>query len=299
MEPQTVSVVIPAYNCEFFIADAIASVYAQTYPVTECIVVDDGSEDGTAAAARAFRGVRCITQENAGVSAARNRGIAEASGTLIAFLDADDAWLPDKVEKQINALSTATRDCGLVYCGMFDTDESLEVIHERLAPKEDVALRNTLLMEPPVVSLAQTALSPRWVFDEVGMFDEGLSTSADTDMVVRIGARYPMVGIHEPLSLYRTHGNQMSSNADVMQHDMEIVIERAFSALSLPESLHGLRSRAEANLHLAVGGHLLAGGDVPRGVIEIAKAVGKNPARAASVLASGLRRRTGSGRRNR
>ena len=109
-----ISVVIPAFDSEATIARAIESVLAQTYKDYEIIVVDDGSKDGTGDAVRAFGDkVNYIYQENAGVSVARNTALAAAKGEWIAFLDADDQWLPDKLEKQMQLLE---RKKGLKWC---------------------------------------------------------------------------------------------------------------------------------------------------------------------------------------
>jgi glycosyltransferase involved in cell wall biosynthesis len=104
-KPSTVSVVIPAYNRENYVAEAIRSALGQTYPVGEIIVVDDGSTDGTGDIARSFGGlVRCQTQGHLGISRARNAGIAAAQGEFIALLDSDDLWLPQKLERQVRHL---------------------------------------------------------------------------------------------------------------------------------------------------------------------------------------------------
>src|ERR1044071_9784434 len=100
----TVSVVIPAYNAERYLGEAIESVLAQTYAPLETIVVDDGSSDGTAAVARSHPGVTLISQENAGPAAARNRGFAASRGELIAFHDADDLMTPDKLAVQVGEM---------------------------------------------------------------------------------------------------------------------------------------------------------------------------------------------------
>jgi glycosyltransferase involved in cell wall biosynthesis len=100
-----VSVVIPAYNAERWVGAAVRSVLAQTYANFEVLVVDDGSKDGTAVVAEAFGGpVRCIRQKNGGVSRARNHGAAQARGEFLAFLDADDDWLPAKLGTQVRRL---------------------------------------------------------------------------------------------------------------------------------------------------------------------------------------------------
>ncbi len=101
----SVSIIIPAFNCESYIAEAMESALHQSRPAMELIVVDDGSSDGTAEIAGRFGApVRCLPQAHAGAGAARNRGVAVAKGTLIAFLDADDRWPLYKLERQIEAL---------------------------------------------------------------------------------------------------------------------------------------------------------------------------------------------------
>ena len=114
----SISVIIPAYNRESYLAGAIESVLSQTYPAMEIIVVDDGSTDGTAKVARAYgERVHYIRQENSGAGAARNAGLARARGSLIAFLDSDDLWLERKLEAQATYLE-ANPGVDLVFCHM-------------------------------------------------------------------------------------------------------------------------------------------------------------------------------------
>ena len=100
MSPPLISCVIPAYNAGQYLAEALESVAGQTYRPLEIILVDDGSADNTVSVARQFADVRIILQENSGPAAARNRGVAEAAGLLIAFQDADDIWHPEKLSRQ-------------------------------------------------------------------------------------------------------------------------------------------------------------------------------------------------------
>ncbi|WP_129671687.1 glycosyltransferase family A protein [Candidatus Chloroploca sp. Khr17] len=102
---ERVSVIIPVYNGERFLAEALQSVLDQTLPPDEIIVVDDGSTDGSAAVAAQFAGVHLLRQTNRGVGAALNLGLSHARGDLFAFLDADDRWLPDKLARQVAALN--------------------------------------------------------------------------------------------------------------------------------------------------------------------------------------------------
>lgn len=105
MSSPSVSVVIPTYNRAAFLGAAVASIRAQTYPCTEIVIVDDGSSDNTAQVVAALgEGIRYVKQANAGPAAARNRGIREAGGDLVAFLDTDDRWLPDKLALQVEIL---------------------------------------------------------------------------------------------------------------------------------------------------------------------------------------------------
>src|SRR6267154_1483950 len=114
--PSRVSVVIPVYNGERYLADAIQSVLDQTYQKFEVIVVDDGSTDGSARVAKRFGGaIRYVHQSNGGVSKARNTGITLAQGTYLAFLDQDDLWLPDKLAVQVAYLDSHP-EVGVVYC---------------------------------------------------------------------------------------------------------------------------------------------------------------------------------------
>jgi glycosyltransferase involved in cell wall biosynthesis len=104
---ELVSVVIPVYNAARFLADAIRSVQGQHHPRIEIIVIDDGSTDGSSDVARRFSGVRCLRQANGGIAAARNAGVREVCGTLLAFLDADDLWTPNKLSLQLDMLRGA------------------------------------------------------------------------------------------------------------------------------------------------------------------------------------------------
>ncbi len=207
----SISAVIPAYNCEQYVARAICSVLDQTRPVSEIIVVDDGSTDGTADVIRSFGDqVALIQQTNAGVSAARNTAIRAAKGDWIAFLDADDEWLPDKIERQ-TALHSRNPDL------MWMTGNYQECLcdEKRLAPHTppqrceqwlggndyyDNYLRAIRLYE---WGHTDCMLIRRCVFDEVGMFPTEISLAEDVDMWLRIGYRFPKVGfLSRPLAIY-------------------------------------------------------------------------------------------------
>ena len=145
----TLSVIIPAYQAARYLAAALHSVLTQTLPPDEIIVVDDGSTDGTAAIARAVPQVRLVQQSNGGAASARNHGVRVASGKWLAFLDADDLWLPDKLAAQ-RALFQAQPELHLVF-GRVAQFHSPDITHPRaLVPSEKQILTGihagTLLM---------------------------------------------------------------------------------------------------------------------------------------------------------
>lgn len=158
-----VSVVIPVYNCECYLAEAIESVLAQTYRPIEVIVVDDGSTDGSAPVAKRFAdSVRYCFQANSGTSAARNRGASLASGTLFAFLDADDVWVVDKLTRQM---------------AVFGDDPGLDVVFGHVqqfcSPELDGHIKKTLYCPAEAMPgyLPGTMLIRRDAFLRVGPFE--------------------------------------------------------------------------------------------------------------------------------
>lgn len=247
-EQPLVSVVIPAYNAERFIGDAIESVLGQGYSNMEVIVVNDGSSDQTRPIVAGYGDqVRLIDQQNEGVSRARNHGIRAASGRFIAFLDADDVWMPSKVEAQVEHLENHP-DIGFVYTGYTVVDENLSPLDGVSYPDPRTAWRNTLLLEPPVIWISSTSMFRADLLQELDGFDERLSTSADTDVALRAGCRRPLGGLPSSLVLYRQHGKQMHHDPDAMARDMDLVLERLFSDPHCRLSA-GLRRRARGNLH--------------------------------------------------
>lgn len=262
MEPPLVSAVIPAYNAERFLEDAIRSVLEQTYEPIECVVVDDGSTDGTRKIAGALGGrVRCVSRSRGGVSAARNAGAAATSGDYLAFLDADDAWLPEKISLQMEVVSNRP-EVVLVYTGLIVADEGLvrQLVIDPPQPHE--AIENTILLRPAVMSISQTSLIARSAFDAVGGFDERLSTSADADLGCRLALTGPISVVDRPLVLYRRHAGQMHLDAGAMQRDMTIVLDKLFTDPRLPPGLKRLRRRAYSELRATLAAAALRRRDI-------------------------------------
>src|SRR5262245_16589489 len=146
-----VSVIIPAYNHSRYIGKAIESVLRQTLPAREVIIVDDGSTDATdEVLARYQNRIRVKRQRNSGVAAARNCGAEIATGDLLAFLDADDMWLPRKLELQVERFAKGI-DLGIVHCGTEDIDDRGQALCQHLDGLEGVVFRELLLLRRPVI----------------------------------------------------------------------------------------------------------------------------------------------------
>jgi glycosyltransferase involved in cell wall biosynthesis len=204
-----VSVIIPTYNRGRMLEEAVASVLAQDYQAFELIVVDDGSTDDTREILASFeQDIFVIHQKNQGVSRARNAGILAASGQLIAFLDSDDLWLPQKLSTQVGFFSTHLE---ALVC---QTEETWIRNGIRVNPKRRHKKRSGMIFEP---SLQLCLVSPsavmmrRRLFDEVGLFDEGLPACEDYDLWLRVSCRFPVYLIDTPLIIKRGgHADQLS-----------------------------------------------------------------------------------------
>jgi len=177
--PAAISCIVPVFNGEAFIGEALESVFAQTLLPAEVIVVDDGSSDRTADVVRRFgKRVRYLRQQNAGPAAARNRGIEAASGELIAFLDADDLWLEEKLARQAQRFARRPElEISLTHVRNFWVAE-LRAEEERM---QDHPLATSAL--PGYVT--QAMMARRRVFETVGPFDEKLRVGEDTDWFLR------------------------------------------------------------------------------------------------------------------
>jgi glycosyltransferase involved in cell wall biosynthesis len=286
---QPVAVVVPSYNYARFVGRAIRSAVEQTHPPVEVVVVDDGSTDGTDEVVRSFGPpVRLLSQANRGVSAARNAGVAATTAPLVAFLDADDAWLPRKLAAQA-AMLEDDPGLGLVHCGVERVDEEGNLLStQREGLAGSVAEDLLLLRDPGIPAGGSGALVPRLVLEAVGGFDERLSTSADWDLCLRIASAFRLGFVPEPLVRYTLHGANMHNNLAAMEHDVLVAYEKAFAAH--PESLGALRHRALANLYATLSGSYLAAGETSAAVRYLGKAIRHEPRKAAYALQLPLRR---------
>ena len=208
----TISVVIPTYNRRRFIGHCLDSILQQTLPVDEIILVDDGSTDGTSDWARStYPKIKVIQKRNSGVSSARNAGIQRAKSTWIAFLDSDDVWLPQKMERQVKALrnSPSYRICHTEEKWIYDGRE--RPVAAAYRKKGGWIFEDCL----PVCAISpSTVLLHREVFQKIGLFDESLPACEDYDLWLRITSKYPVLLVDEPLIEKRAgHDDQLSREA--------------------------------------------------------------------------------------
>src|SRR5574337_57403 len=196
-----VSVVIPAYNAAWCVRRAVDSVLAQTFTDFELLVVDDGSTDDTAAVLNTYGDrLRIVSKPNGGLSSARNAGIDAARGRYVAFLDADDGWLPEKLERQV-ALMDANP--ALVFCSTAARIESPdgEVLGEwACGPSPLPTLEAIFATNAHVAGSGSAVLARRDAFARTGGFDENLRSLEDIDMWMRLAAIGPYACVDEPLA---------------------------------------------------------------------------------------------------
>lgn len=210
--PPRVTVVIPAYNAARFVAQAIESVLAQTFTDFELLIVDDGSTDETSAVPARYLydpRVRYLRHEqNRGLAAARNTGIRHARGEFVAFLDADDFWLPEKLAVQVAALDDLQCDVCCVAAYYRLPGGVLTV--KRAVPLAGDALCASLLLGTTLPGSGSMVMARRRCFDEVGLFDEEMVALEDRDMWVRLALRYRFAFVDRPLlSIDRTRPDSM------------------------------------------------------------------------------------------
>jgi glycosyltransferase involved in cell wall biosynthesis len=246
----SVSVIIPSYNYARYLGEAIDSALGQTLPPLEVIVVDDGSTDDTPdVLAKYGDRIRVLRQKNAGVAVARNSGIAAARGEYVAFLDADDVWLPRKLELQMARFDGSI---GLVHCGVeFGSAIQLPRVEGDVADA-------LLLLEPDVIHApGSTVVVPKRVAEEVGGFDPSLPASEDWDFIYRVATRTRVAAVPEPLVHYRKHGSGRHDDIAKMERGMLLAFEKAFASGN-----RDLRRRAYARLYRILAGSYLESGDL-------------------------------------
>lgn len=231
----TFDVIIPAYNAAKFLPQAIDSVVAQTFEDWRILLVDDGSTDNTAEVVAPYieqlgPKLKYIKQANGGLPAARNTAIRNSSAELLALLDADDIWLPERLAESVKSFE-GRPEVGLAY-GSISRIDSEGVILEtfpcdqkngagRIAPY--IYMRRVQL-PCPTITFRKSCI------DDVGMFDETLRATEDRDLWLRIALKYEVAIVPKVIALYRTSPNAMTTDPERMLKAQEQFIEKHFGA---------------------------------------------------------------------
>jgi glycosyltransferase involved in cell wall biosynthesis len=209
-----VSVVIPCYNQAHFLGEAIESALAQTYPHLEIVVVDDGSTDNIAAVVAGYPEVRCLRQENQGLSAARNTGLRHSIGERLVFLDADDRLLPPAIEVGLSCLRDHP-ECAFVYGHSRFMAFDGSSFQGPPQPRVEGDYYLALLQGCPIFATG-SVMYRREIFELVGDFEPSLSPAADYDLYYRIARQFPIRCHGETIAEYRKHGTSMTRSGELM-----------------------------------------------------------------------------------
>jgi len=261
--PPTVSVIIPVFNAERWIAQTLDSVLAQTYQDFEIIAVDDGSTDSSAAAIlQRYPMVKYVRQNNAGQAAAFNTGLAAARGEFIAFLDSDDLWAPTKLQASVKALRDYP-EAVLCYTNGEAIGEDGQTLWRLLPddhepPKPADMLLDCVICCPAQVVVRAKAIEP---------FTVGLQSN-DHDQWVRMCEKGPFIYIASPLTQYRRRDGQMSLNRRQWEDGWKIL---RTARKRYPYPLMTVIKRA-AVIHYRLGQYDLTHGAVARGLLHLAQA---------------------------
>ncbi|KAA9013014.1 glycosyltransferase family 2 protein [Sphingobium limneticum] len=232
-EEQLVSIVIPAFNGASTIDETLRSVRSQSHRALEIIVVDDGSRDNTAAIVTAHAAVdpriRLIRIANGGVAAARNRGWQEARSDLIAFVDADDLWAPDKIARQLEAMAAAGPQCGLVYCWHAKIDVNSHVTDNRERPMRegrvlDHLFRGNFIGNGSAALVRRQALLDANGF-EANLWRAGAQGCEDILFYARVAEYHDFAVVPDFLVGYRYLPENMSSNMRRMLRSWMLVVD--------------------------------------------------------------------------
>jgi glycosyltransferase involved in cell wall biosynthesis len=225
-----VSVIIPNYNYAQYLAEAIESVLQQTYKNIEVIVVNNGSTDNSLEILEKYSNlIFLVNQENLGQSGARKSGLDRATGEFIAFLDADDKWDKQKIEKQ---LLLFTPKVELVYCGVNHFSESAQKIIATQLPTFRGSCSDAFIDYPGVsivLSGESTSIFTRSLLNKVGGFDSGLNSAGGWDFFRRCSKFTDFDFVSEPLVNYRRHSSNMSNSYQNTIIDIRLAYKKLFA----------------------------------------------------------------------
>jgi glycosyltransferase involved in cell wall biosynthesis len=287
------SVVVPAFNAEHFLEDAIHSIVEQSHPSWELVVVDDGSTDRTLEVAKAVQHprTRVFTQANGGASAARNRGLRESNGQYVVFLDADDRLRPTALARFVEALEDAPR-CVVAYGEIRAIGAEGDVLDPRpprFGERPSGDLLGALLVRNRIITPGAACIR-RSSLMEVGSFDERLKFAEDWELWCRLAGvgEFRYVG-GEPVMDYRIHPASMVHTPGLdITHEFEC-IDAIYSNPKLAErfdeaTLAGYRRRSNATAHSFVADRHVKARDWRRAREHLVQALRSDPRRAREIL---------------
>lgn len=260
-----VSVVMPLFNSATTVRASLESVLSQTYSHLEILVVDDGSTDASVAICREYDDarLRIIQQGNRGLAGARNTGIRHARGTILAFLDSDDLWLPQKIERHVEHLRSAPA-VGLSYSrsafidadgkrlGLYQTPPLHAITPELILCRNPISNGSCVVMRREVLDAIHTETTIDG-HSRSAWFDESFRQSEDLECWLRISLRteWRIEGIDEPLTLYRLSGGGLSANTEKQFASWQRVLQKTAGYAPELISRHGERALAYQLRYLA------------------------------------------------
>ena len=253
----TISVIVPAYNAERTILQTIESIQKQTFKDIEIIIINDGSGDQTLELLETVEDQRLkvYSYPNGGLPTARNRGISHATGDYISFIDADDLWTKDKLEKQLFALRQ-NPTAGVAYSWVICMIEDADNFHKiTFVPDNKVSFSGNIyphLLLGNFIGNGSNILARREAIESVGEFEPSLKSCEDWDYYLRLAAKWEFVLIREAQILYLKTAGTMSSKAHIMEAEGTRVLDKAYKTLS-PE-LQSLKNKSLANFSWYCGG---------------------------------------------
>jgi glycosyltransferase involved in cell wall biosynthesis len=273
----TVSVIIPCYNTAQYLGQAIESVLSQTFSDFELIVVDDGSTDNTKGVTQSFTDPRIHYiqhPQNRGLSAARNTGIRHSRGKYICFLDADDYFLPHKLEDQVNFLESQP-DYGLIGGGYLRVDKNGTVVKES-QPRSGPILPEELLVVNQFI-VPSTLISREWI-ETAGYFDENLNGAEEWDFHCRLAmVGCPMYKNGNAVCTYRFVDDSLSADLQIQTDSRFKVIEKVFHKEKVFSKLFDLKTRSFAYTHLKASSQYYTTKQFERANYHLIQALKLNP----------------------
>jgi glycosyltransferase involved in cell wall biosynthesis len=267
-----VSVIIPTHNRANFLRSAIESVLRQTFQDFEIIVVDDASQDRTPEVIKGFpdQRIRYVGHDShKGQGASRNAGIKNAVAEYVAFLDDDDEWLPEKLEKQVFLLERSPAKTGMVYTGFCKVDASTHGVISRVIPRKRGSILGDLCLGN-CIGTCSTVLMRRECFAKTGVFDEMLASGADYDMWLRVAKEFDIEFVAEPLVLYTIHSNRISTNYEALIRGIEGQLAKYAPFFALNSKSYSLR-------YLSLGVFYCYRGNLTKGRAAFYKGIKLNP----------------------